>query len=120
MEGEKALIKKIAELYGFREEKIEDPVQIEDSMQFSVNNIRYFGRLTDTGIFELEVIEYITDKECNLNRYLRNENIALLAKEDGKWEDTGLRFSTLQEAAEWIQASRIEYFLKPVTGCKKK
>ena len=80
MESEKALIKKIAELYGFREEKIKDPIQIEDSMQFSVNNIRYFGRLTDTGIFELEVIGYITDNDCNLNRYLRHESISLWRK----------------------------------------
>ena len=121
MESEKALIKKIAELYGFREEKIKDPIQIEDSMQFSVNNIRYFGRLTDTGIFELEVIGYITDTDCNLNRYLRHESIALWRKnEEEKWEDTGLRFNTPQEAAEWIQTTKGEYFLKPVTSCRKR
>ena len=33
LEREKALIKKIADLYGFQEEKIKDPVRIEDSMQ---------------------------------------------------------------------------------------
>ena len=59
MESEKALIKKIADVYGFQETKIKDPVQIEGSTQFSVNNIRYFGRLTDTGIFELEVIDIL-------------------------------------------------------------
>ena len=119
MEREKALIKKIADLYGFQEEKIKDPVRIEDSMQFTVNEIRYFGRLADTGIFELEVIGYISDKDCNLNRYLKHENIALWTKEDGKWKDTGLRFNTPQEAAEWIQTSRTEYLLKPITSCRK-
>lgn len=119
MKRKKALIKKIADLYGFQEERIEDPVQVEDSMQFSVNNIRYFGRLADTGIFELEVIGYITDKDCNFNRYLKHENIALWTKEDGKWKDTGLRFNTPQEAAEWIQTSRTEYLLKPITSCRK-
>ena len=120
LESKKTLIKRIAELYGFQEEKIKDPVQIEDSgMQFSVNEIRYFGRLTDSGIYELEVIGYITDKDCNLNRYLRHENIALWTKEDGKWEDTGLRFNTPQEAATWIQTSRKEYLLKPITSCRK-
>ena len=119
MKRKKALIKKIADLYGFQEERIEDPVQVEDSMQFSVNNIRYFGWRADTGIFELEVIGYITDKDCNLNRYLKHENIALWTKEDGKWKDTGLRFNTPQEAAEWIQTSRTEYLLKPITSCRK-
>ena len=119
LEREKALIKKIADLYGFQEEKIKDPVRIEDSMQFTVDEIRYFGRLADTGIFELEVIGYISDKDCNLNRYLKHENIALWTKEDGKWEDTGLRFNTPQEAAEWIQTSRTEYLLKPITSCRK-
>ena len=88
LKRKKALIKKIEDLYGLQEERIEDPGKVEDSRQFSVNNSRYFGRLADTGIFELEVIGYITDKDCNLNRYLKHENIALWTKEDGKWKDT--------------------------------
>ena len=121
MKSKEALIKKIADVYGFQETKIKDPVQIEGSTQFSVNNIRYFGRLTDTGIFELEVIGYITDNDCNLNRYLRHESSALWRKnEEEKWEDTGLRFNTPQEAAEWIQTTKGEYFLKPVTSCRKR
>lgn len=113
---EEELIASIEEYFGFKKELIKNPEQCGLwHVSFEVNGIKYYGAISyhgalptiavkgyttehyyhDTPVEDWYYNEYIKDKEVMIARYLDREN--------GDWEDTGIRCKDQEEAKERIK-----------------
>ena len=115
-----SLKQSISRLYGFQEELIENPELCGLwHVRFSVNKINYYGYIAHTGAEPcLKVTGYSYEyydhelpvTEEYYNEFIKDKKLRLLKRkelEDGdfEWDDTGIRFTSVDEYNKFIETS---------------
>lgn len=117
MNTEVELKNSIEELFGFKKELIENPVQIGLwHVKFCVNGIRYYGAIAFHGALPtIQIDGYVTNhyyhdtpvEEWYYNEHIKGKPVRIikfLDPESGDWEDTGIRCRDQEEAKNKINS----------------